>query len=236
MNTIKQLLLLLAIISIAGCSKEDNSSARYDKNSLGSYSGVLVGSSGYITIELKSTGATVTIVFDDATYQLSSAIALQPGTKVTGYTLQKDGVKVVMDVNADGSVPQVAVTIPGHDVTAVVFKVTSSVAVENYIGTFSNTDSELPQYNNSGILNFTIHGNDVIMLSKCKTGDCGGTAYIKMTGKVVRNTNGFTINFDNCNPNDTVCTLAFTKTATGYRYVEVIAPGGQFVVEVKKAG
>lgn len=239
MKTIPHFLLLLGFVCLAGCSKddpkkEDNSPANYDKSSLGSYSGVLIGSTGYITIELKPAGASATIVFDDVTYLLTATVPIQPGTKVTGYTLQKDGVKIVMDVNADGSVPQVAVTIPGHDVTAVVFKVTSTNLVEKYTGSFSNTNSGTPQYNNSGTLNFVISGNSVTLLSKCITGDCDDHTVATMTGKIIRNGDAFTINFDNCNNAETICSLPFTKTAAGYRAVVVIAAGVQLAVEVKK--
>lgn len=242
MNTIKTLLLLLAILGFAGCSKEDgkkedNNPAKYDKSNLGSYSGVLVGSTGYITIELKPTGASATIVFDGVTYQLSSSVPIPAGTKVTGYTLQKDGVKIVLDVNADGSEPQVAVTIPGHNVSTVVFKVTSTADVENYVGTVTGTDAQSPQYNNSGIFNFSVKGNEVVMMIKCVSGNCDGDYSTQIEkARITRSGDSFSIHIDDCDPNDTICTLPFTKTATGYRYVEVLGPGLQVVWEVKKVG
>lgn len=239
MRIFKILFLFIAIVFFTQCEKDKpnntDDKAKYDNSILGNYSGVLVGSTGHINIELKETGGTATIVFDGITTQLSSSVAIQPGAKITGYTMQKDAIKIVLDINADGTVPQVAVTIPGHDVTAVVFKVTSTVMVENYIGTFANSDSQSPQYNNSGTFNFSIKGNDVLMLSKCQQGDCGGSAFEKITGKLVRNSNGFTINIDNCNPNENICTLAFTKTASGsYKYIESFGAGVQSVIEVRK--
>ncbi|MGJ7030020.1 hypothetical protein [Niabella hirudinis] len=231
--------LLFVLAGMAGCSKnsdskDNNNPAKYDKSSLGSYSGVLVGSSGYITIDLKPAGASATIVFDDITYQLSSSVAIPAGTNVSGYTLQKDGVKIVMNVNADGSVPQVAVTIPGHDVTAVIFKVTSAVAVENYTGTFSGTDAASPEYNNSGTLNFTISGNNVTLLSKCISGNCDDHTTVTMTGKVTRSGENFVINFNDCNSGNTICTLSFIKNAAGYKAVVPIDAGVQLAVTVKK--
>lgn len=237
--TIKMLLHFTIAVAIiwGGCKKNEdtnNQAIQYDNNNLGSYKGVLVGSSGYITIDLKPTGATATIVFDNITYQLSSTVAIPAGAKVTGYTLQKDAVKVVMDVNADGSIPQIAVTIPGHDVTAIIYKVTSFVAVESYTGTYRNTDSQSPQYNNAGVLSFAVSGDNVTLLSKCSSGDCDDNETDKMTGKIVRSGSNFTINFDNCAPTETICSLPFTKTATGYQAVVVIEEGIKLTVDLKK--
>lgn len=108
------------VFAFAACKKDKDNSPNNNSEVLteannnkafGKYSGILIGSSGYYSIELRASGSKATVVFD--------------GKAITNYTLQKDDVKITFSVSADGKSPGVKISIPGHTVYATVNKETT---------------------------------------------------------------------------------------------------------------
>lgn len=238
--TFFKICLLLCILNLAGCSKDKTDKEdikKYDHSSLGKYSGVLVGSTGYINIDLMETGGKVTITIDNTNYDLSSTVPISPGTKITGYTMQNGQVKIVLNINADGSVPQVEVIIPGHNITAIIYKITSTEAVVNYLGTYKLTpDVTKPDDWASWNFNLTTKGTQATAIlghgcvqhgtAECPSDDDTNTAY----GVITRTGEDFIIVF---NEDAESATYNFKKTATGYKHTENFL-GGEILVELKR--
>jgi len=112
-----------------------------DNKALGKYSGILLGSSGYYTIEVRTNGSTATVVFDSKTYKFEGQGSIADGSAVSNYVFQKDGVKITFSVGADGKSPTVKIEIPGHNVRATVNKETTKYETQSYIGKMKDTDT-----------------------------------------------------------------------------------------------
>ncbi len=135
-------IIFAGIFFLASCKKDssnnnDNTDVLIEANnnkSLGKYSGILIGSSGYYTIEIRTSGSKATIVFDGATYKLDGKGVIEDNKAITNYIFQKDNIKITFSVSADGKSPGVKIEIPGHKVYATINKETTVYKTENYIG------------------------------------------------------------------------------------------------------
>lgn len=94
-----------------------------------SFTGVLVGSSGYYGLNFSRNNSNATIVFDGITYNLSSTETLQNGIPLT---LTDGAVSLTILLDVNGQNPQINFDIPGHTVSATIADAT--FLTENYIG------------------------------------------------------------------------------------------------------
>lgn len=177
----KQLTLTLLIVSsLLSCKKEDDkpttttpapytcptcvttpeAKAEHDGGSGGVYKGVIVGSTGTIALYLYNTGTEVKalVSFDgqNTTMTTQSLSTWMPGQAITNAlftgTINGQAISAYFSVGANGSNPQVQLTIPGHTVKVAVYKETSTALVKNYEGTYTGDDA--------GTFNMAFHGND----------------------------------------------------------------------------
>lgn len=134
---------ILFMVAAIACKKDDkkapptNTEVLIEANNnkaLGKYSGVLIGSSGYFSVELRTSGSTATVRFDGTTYTMNGQAAVEDGKAVTNYVFQKDAVKLTFSVGADGKSPTVKIDIPGHKVYAAINKETTTYKTESFIG------------------------------------------------------------------------------------------------------
>lgn len=158
------ILALLAILSFSACKKSDSTAPTYtcttckttpdaiaanDASSKGIYKGVIIGSSGTITINIANNGATITaiMVIDGVTVNLTSAVAWVAGqpyvADFTG-TMNGTAVTVRFSVGVNGNTPTAtSTTIPGHTTASLhVVKETSTGLVEVFEGTYHSTKPE----------------------------------------------------------------------------------------------
>jgi hypothetical protein len=144
-----------------GYSEEPEALPEHDSNSGGVYKGVIVGSSGAFKIIIDNgTGEYLVLIqFDGIETTLSSSYfdTWTPGTAITDAiftgTLGSDTVTLTFSVNADGSNPEVELTIPGHTTVAVPVKETSEALVICILGE-AISEGEI-----CATWNFTIQGD-----------------------------------------------------------------------------
>lgn len=139
--------LMLTCVAVAGvivsCKKDKDNTTNNNtevlteannNKALGKYSGILIGSSGYYSIELRNSGSKATVIFDGKTYTLDGQGAIEDDKAITNYTLQKDDIKITFSVGADGKNPGVKISIPGHTVYATVSKETTVFETIRFVG------------------------------------------------------------------------------------------------------
>lgn len=171
-------------------NKENNSEVLIEANNnkaLGKYSGILVGSSGYYSIELRTSGSKATVVFDGKTYILAGQGAIEAGKTVTNYILQKDDIKITFSVDADGKNPKAKFEIPGHQVHATINKETTVYNTVSYIGKIRDS------INGKDIepAALTISNNAIVGFAKMNTD------YVSISGQRVDTTANLRITFSN---------------------------------------
>lgn len=136
-------IFVLSMALITSCKKSvadkpaDDTDVLIEANNhkaLGKYSGILIGSSGYYFVELRTTGSKATIRFDGATYVLDGQGNIEDGKAVTNYEFQKGDVKLTFTVTADGKSPSVKIEIPGHRVYATINKDTTIYNTDSFVG------------------------------------------------------------------------------------------------------
>lgn len=199
------ILMLIAIFLTVSCKKDDNpTSNETEATSLGVYKGVLVGSSGYFTADLKSGNSTATIVFDGETYQLQSSEVLTDGEAIEDLILSNGGIIIKISVDANGDNPEVFVSIPNHTVYATVYKETLQNSVQIYEG--SSVSTETPSNKRiESTINVSISGSSFTMIEKETysdwTSDELGVAY-KYKGTVTRTGSKVTLKTTMANDGD----------------------------------
>lgn len=180
MKTLKkfQLYLLLPVLATAlsivifSCSKNDDKAAvaytcaschdtpdalpANDSDVKGIYKGVVVGSTGTISIDIQngSNTITATMVLDGTTILLTSNIAVVAGEAyVAPFTGVYNGspISITFSVGLGGATPTITTSdIPGHpNATFQIFKETSTSLVEAFQGTYSKPGE-------SGVLNIVL--------------------------------------------------------------------------------
>ena len=141
----------------ATCHTTPDALAANDASSKGIYKGVVIGSSGTLTINIANSGATITaiMVIDGITVNLTSAVAWVAGQPyVADFTGTMNGSAVVIhfSVGVNGNTPiATSTTIPGHTTASLnLIKETSTGLVECFEGTYYSTKPE------DGVLNFIL--------------------------------------------------------------------------------
>ena len=172
MKKIKIVLALLAVLSFSSCKKSDSPATTYtcttckttpdalaanDASSKGIYKGVVIGSSGTISINIANNGTAITaiMVIDGITVNLTSAVAWVAGqpyvADFTG-TMNGSAVTIRFSVGINGNTPTAtSTTIPGHTTASLnLIKETSTGLVEVFEGTYHSSKPE------DGTLNFIL--------------------------------------------------------------------------------
>ncbi len=162
MKTLKKLFLTVLFITIGliSCSKDDAESAPVytcatcndtpdalaanDASVQGIYKGIVVGSSGTISINIQngSNTITATMVLDGTTVLLTSSVSVVDGqpyvAPFTG-TFNGSPIAITFSVGLGGSTPTVVTSdIPGHPLAVFeIYKETSTSLIEAFQGTYS---------------------------------------------------------------------------------------------------
>lgn len=125
----------------ASCSDSPDALAANDVSARGVYKGILVGSSGTISINIQNGSSTIsaTMVLDGTTANLTSSVSVIDGepyvAPFTG-TFNGSAVSVVFSVGAGGGQPtMISSDIPGHPNTVFeLYKETSTSMIEAFEG------------------------------------------------------------------------------------------------------
>lgn len=189
----KKIITLLAAIGLLflSCSKDDNSSsnnppnppetaqakAEFDNSNFGFYKGVIVGSSGVISINIKNDGTiSAKLVLDGTTYDFTTAGSVTQNEAIKGLTFKNGNMSFAFDADANGSNPIISnISIEGHPLSRIeILKEKSYAIIKCYEGTFSGTDS--------GVFNAVISNDFLAALAKSVDG-----SIISVTGKITNN-------------------------------------------------
>ena len=164
MKTVKKLFLpaLLMTMSFISCSKSDSDPtpayvcatcnvtpealAVNDASVMGIYKGIVVGSTGTISINIQngSNTITATMVLDGTSVLLTSDVTVVNGQSyVAPFTGMYNGspISITFSVGLGGATPTVVTSdIPGHPTaTFEIYKETSTSLIEAFQGTYSKT-------------------------------------------------------------------------------------------------
>jgi len=136
------------------CNDTPAALAENDVVSKGVYKGIVVGSSGTISIDIQngSNTVTATMVLDGTTIILTSAITPTAGQSyVSPFTGTYNGspITITFSVAANGSAPTIVTSdIPGHpNASFQVYKETSTSLIEAFEGTFSRSGGDTGVFN-----------------------------------------------------------------------------------------
>lgn len=138
-STSKFLGLILAILYLtpfSSCDKNENVSQEAPEDYSISYSGVLVGSSGYFSLTINSKGEnTASLTFDGETHILNNKTAYNKN--IIGQEFQFSNQDVTLNLITTNlrSKPEIEVEIPGHTIIASVYEENNEEPVRNYTGT-----------------------------------------------------------------------------------------------------
>jgi hypothetical protein len=172
---LKNLLVLVALIcgiSIATFSCSSDSSSTYtcatcantpdalaenDGVAKGVYKGIMVGSTGTISVNIQngSNTITATMVLDGTTILLTATVTPTAGQDyVSPFTGTYNGspISITFSVAYNGTVPTIVTSdIPGHpNATFQIYKETSTSLIEAFEGTFTTSDGD------SGVFNIVL--------------------------------------------------------------------------------
>ena len=221
MKTLKQsiyyVFTLCILLSAVSCKKDKQSDpaftcttcktapdAKVENNAIskGVYKGVVVGSTGTISIDVLNGGSTIaaTLILDGQTINLSSTAVWASGTPLTaGFTGTAGGqnYSFTFTVQANGTSPTTnSYTIPGHPTIAfTLIKETSDNLIKCYLGTTEGkkTSGTLQ----SSVLNIITSGETNTWFGLSKDNASGGISTVDGT------ISGSTLNC-NCGPTTTV--------------------------------
>jgi len=136
------------------CADTPDALAVHDNSVRGVYKGIFVGSTGtvYIDIQNGSNDITATLVIDDETIVLTSAVEVIDGHPYTApFTGMYNGeeISVILSVGLGGSSPtMISSDIPGHpNAVFTVFKETSTSMIQAFEGTYTRTGGETGTFN-----------------------------------------------------------------------------------------
>ncbi len=204
----KKLFSLLFIVTfLVSCSKDSSSDstpnlsntplakAEFDGSNFGIYKGVIIGSTGVITINIKNDGAlTATLVLDGVTSNFTSNGNVTLGQEINDLTFTSGNMTFNIHVSATGDdISVLSSNIPGHlDATFNVIKEYSEDLVTCYQGTYSGSDQ--------GVFNLIFIDDQAYGLSKSNSADSetsflNGTQNLDtnlISGSIDTNTGTFT--------------------------------------------
>ncbi len=170
------ILLISGTVCFLGCKKESTEPEKeikkedtletpeaiieHNLKSGGIYKGTMVGSSGTFKIILQNGTISSEITFEgnSKTLTTSSLNNWSTGEAISNAIFTSGDWQLTFSVDADGSNPQVTISIPSHSIEAIVVKETSSALVTVFEGTYSGGAH--------GIFNITIKNGVVKGISK----------------------------------------------------------------------
>lgn len=141
-KTNKFLLVSVAVLFLAISCVPGDDTGPDNLETIGTYAGVLVGSSGHYIVELKETNSTAVIDFDGNTYNLSTTEELKKGQEVVDLSLSDGTNSIIFSAKADGTNPNIAFTIPGHKIVSTINYITPEFGMVIYKGGGSSTLNE----------------------------------------------------------------------------------------------
>ena len=139
MKTFKLLLSLILISSFLTCSDDDSNNNSEQGDSLGTYAGIMVGSSGYYKIEITPSGSEAEINFNGEQYNLSNVIQVQSGSQLLDLNFTNGDISMLFSVDEDGTNPSVSFAIPGHTIESTIDRLGLNQRLTLYEGTSSST-------------------------------------------------------------------------------------------------
>jgi hypothetical protein len=148
------LIAMLALIVFSGCSDDDEAPytcsdcvdepealAANDGSGKGIYKGVIIGSTGTITINIDNAGnghITALLVLDDDEIELTADVEYNEDGFNGCFVNANEGVSICFTVSPTGSVEVGDITIPGHPVIMIaLFKEYSNQLVSGFEGTYT---------------------------------------------------------------------------------------------------
>jgi hypothetical protein len=168
MKVLKFLLFAILITSLPACTDDGDENNNEKSGILGTYAGVMTGSSGYYSIEVGETSSVAEINFDGQQYNLTNPTPIEPDIDYAELTFTNGTVSAVLTAEV-GVTPIISFNIPGHLIQSTI----SYAFVGNltlYEGTSSST-------NGSEFYNATYN------LSLTDRGDCDGCKVFKILEK-----------------------------------------------------
>lgn len=148
------LIILLAILSVTGCSKKDNNSnneplseksdakAIYDNSNYGIYKGVFIGSSGNVMININNDNTlSAKLKIDGINYDFTSSQTIQQN-QPSSINFVNGSNSFTFSVDANGANPTVSnISIAGHpNALVAVAKESSQSVIRCYEGTYTGSD------------------------------------------------------------------------------------------------
>lgn len=198
------LFILSLIVSFSACKKSNKKDDTYtcstcsispiakaenNSSNKGVYKGIVIGSSGTITLDIANSGTSVSaiLIIDGTTVNLiSNNVPLSNQDFTASFTGNLNGqtLSITFSVAANGSSPLITfASIPGHlSASFQLFKETSDNLITCYEGTFSGNDSGTPE---SGNFNMVVSTKTNTWIALVKNKD-KSTSDI-MTGNVAGN-------------------------------------------------
>jgi hypothetical protein len=200
----KKLFSLLFIVTfLISCSKDSSSDsgtpilsdtplakAEFDGSNFGIYKGVIIGSTGVITINIKNDGIlTATLVIDGVTSVFTSNGNVALGEAINNLTFTSGDKSFTISVTANGGdISVLSSNIPGHlDATFNVIKEYSEDLVTCYQGTYTGTTDE-------GVFNLIFIDNQVYGLSRSNSAE--SETYFLTDGTINLQTNAISGSID----------------------------------------
>lgn len=208
--------MVINILLFSSCKKDDDNNPNTEvlieannNKALGKYSGILIGSIGNYSIEVRTSGSKAIVVFDGTKYTLDGQGIIEEGKAIANYIFQNNLVKITFSVSADGKNPNVKIEIPGHKVYTTVNKETTIYKTESFTGKIK--DSVYNRDFDPAAL--TISNNAITGYAKLDT------QYIFISGQRVDTTTKLNIIFSNQPGKTYNATVSGDKITGGSQYI-----------------
>jgi hypothetical protein len=209
--------------SCESCVSTPDALAVNDASIKGVYKGIVIGSTGTISINIQNGNSTIsaTLVLDDISVALTSNVAIVDGqpylAPFTG-TYNGSSVSLTFSVGFGGSNPTlVSSSIPGHpNAVFVIAKETSTSLIEAFEGTYSISDGETGVFNlvlSSGIGAFSyIARENGQAETNSGSGTVNSSGQLIQDGVVLGTISGDVINGTFVNADDLSVTITGNRT------------------------
>lgn len=193
--TSKAILFLSLICSVLflSCSKEDDKSDKKAFEKSITYKGVLLGSTGYYSMQIGAGKSTATLVLDDKTYNLESNVTINMEEAINDYMLTKDDVTITLNVDKDRTHPEISIAAAGHpNIITTIYEHKDETPVENYMG-WSKSENGTSFYEAG--YNLSINGNKFTIIEKTTATNQGSSFSSTVMGTVSRSSGKIIFSF-----------------------------------------
>ena len=204
-NLVMFYITVLCCSIYTSCKKNDNSGKQSpppDPQSQIIYKGVLLGSSGYYSVQIGSIKSSAQIVLNDKTYNLESNTPVDMEEAISDYTLTKDDVSITLNVDKDRIYPEISITAAGHpDIITTIYEHKDETPVENYTG-WSKSENDTSFYEAG--YNLSINGNQFTIIEKTTATNQGSFFASTIMGTLSRSAGKITFSFTIDGQNNTI--------------------------------